>query len=141
MNGEWLQDEHGRYYRMDGKIKEYRPTLVTTHGTLFADEATAQIQKDKQQEYNRLAEIRKKQNVISTGKFCPFRRMQQKLHCDCKRNCEFYRETSCVFSGNQVVQVEKGGFCPIAGTCEGDLCSLYSGGCTLTGIREAVSNE
>lgn len=116
--GEWLKDENGQYYRIiDGRIKEYRPTITTTNGTCFMDDVKqVKTEHSQQPQY--------------TGKKCPFKEMAKKNNCSCVKTCVFYSDNACILASGKASET-KGKPCPFMGTCQSN-CALYKNGCQVT---------
>ncbi len=126
---EWQMDGNGRRYRMIGNIKEYE---MTVNGIPVSELA----------EHNRrIKEQRQLDTVTEAPGNCPFR---TGLNTSCTlEKCAFYTD-GCLLAKYAPAKDTAGLQCPLTKghyICS-SRCSLYSGGCALTGLmKKGLQNE
>lgn len=133
----WETDADGRQFRKVGNCIEYRPTIETSYGTLYQDEAAEQIKRIKEhEEAMRKAAIQAKKPT----RYCPFKRGRNQLKLSCEKECTFY-DDGCVLANAETAPTidTDGRYCPIAGQCT-DGCAMYNHGCNLVEIFKCMKH-
>ena len=130
--GEWELDEWGKRFRRVGNCIEYATIIETTDGAFYEDELIEYQKRKKQQEEQRLKEIR---HFVKKPMSCPFKMGRHDLNVNCVSDCVFYDGSKCTFSKANEDQGRdpKGKYCPITSKCRED-CAFYNGGCSLISI-------
>ena len=131
--GAWEYDEKGRKFRRLGNsIIEYAPTIKTTGGEFYQDEAEEHGKRMKKEAEARRKAEEKRLFETQTNKICPFKKGKNSYSSMCEKTCPFYDKTACLFAnpGKKPSSDSNGKFCPIAGKCANN-CALYFNGCTM----------
>ena len=133
MTDEWLTDEFGKRYRMQGNVRVYE-TLITVSGGISVPESQLAA-------YNRLKSAaaereREQQKNAAPLKACPFK---DGANPSCRADCLLRTKHGCsivflVDRAPTAAQAE-GRSCPFNPyMCRGAGCELWRGGCALTAI-------
>ena len=132
--GPWQRDEDGHWYRMFGNTKEYRPEMMTSTGTAYADQIREHNKRIQAQEERERIQAEAERIQRDRLPFCPFRaresRMESNARCTAA-GCAWYDGQGCrMISGTQGDGV--GATCPISGrACRRECVAYAADGCRM----------
>lgn len=126
--GEWEIDRYGRRFRRVGNAIEYAPEIVTTGGTVRADDLEAHNRRMKQERDRQEQERQEKQAREPKGR-CPLKNAHMSR---CESDCVLYDGSACMLAGKASIGEDTARkYCPLLGGLCSDVCMIYKGGCQL----------
>lgn len=126
--GEWEIDRYGRKFRRVGNAIEYAPEIVTTGGTVRADDLEAHNKRMKQERDRQEQERREKQAKEPKGR-CP---LKHSTIAKCESTCVLYDGDACMLAGKASPGEDTAGkMCPLLGGLCNDACMMYKSGCQI----------
>lgn len=111
--------EMHKFYRMDGYIKEYAPTVMTTHGTVYESELKQINERAKKDSQNIINEAATALKPYGT---CPFKSGSAKPTCD--SNCAWWNGSECSIVSDRS-ETKLKGKCPISKSTCTEICALW----------------
>lgn len=125
--GEWEIDRYGRKFRRVGNAIEYAPEIMTTGGTVRADDLEKHNKRMKQERERQEQERREKREKEPKGR-CPLKRS---TITKCESTCVLYDGDACMLASGRAEIDTAGKTCLLTGGQCNDACMLYVGGCMI----------
>lgn len=141
--GEWQVDEHGKRYRMVGKVKEYEMTImIDGHEIPESQLSEFHKRRNEEREKERLKRIEEAKNRPEPRN-CPFARTNSLSTCT-REKCSIFVDGKCsiaIIADSTQIKLDdaepKKEKCPFTPYRCNEKCAIYNSGCGIVRIAKA----